>query len=103
MVSIKLPKPVASNEYTVSIAAEIGEAIEFTSMNAAHNFKIIHLKLLTTRNLRFRTLSITSLYLKHVRHNKIEKLGTANELVELLKNKNRKERNYCASPFFYKL
>lgn len=42
MVSIKLPKQVASNEYTVSIAAEIGEAIEFTYMNAAHNFKIIH-------------------------------------------------------------
>lgn len=99
MVSIKLPKPVASNEYTLSIAAEIGEAIEFTSMNAAHNFKIIHLKLLTTRNLRFRTLSITSLYLKHVRHNKIENLGTPNELVELLKNKNRKEKLLCVTVF----
>lgn len=32
----------------VSIAAEIGEAIEFTYMKAAHNFKIIYLKLLTT-------------------------------------------------------
>lgn len=99
MVSIKLPKPVASNEYTVSIAAEIGEAIEFTYMNAAHKFKIIHLKLLTTRNLRFRTLSITSLYLKHVRHNKIENLGTPNELVELLKNKNRKEKLLCVTVF----
>lgn len=99
MVSIKLPKQVASNEYTVSIAAEIGEAIEFTYMNAAHKFKIIHLKLLTTRNLRFRTLSITSLYLKHVRHNKIENLGTPNELVELLKNKNRKEKLLCVTVF----
>lgn len=99
MVSIKLPKQVASNEYTVSIAAEIGDAIEFTYMNAAHKFKIIHLKLLTTRNLRFRTLSITSLYLKHVRHNKIENLGTPNELVELLKNKNRKEKLLCVTVF----